>query len=296
MWEFSFLRILALIAGIVLVAASLRLLRSRRPGRTGVLLLMLIGVAAIGLGLFPNMINLPTDLLSLEDVPGGRLITVLILAVVLLLQRVVSLTIGQSKLRRSFSHLLQAEMTGAFVRDYGRDGHQAAVVAILPCYHEAENLRELLPAMPGEVAGLPLVTLVVDDGSDDGSDDVARRHGALVVSHPTNLGGGRALHTGFAIASAMGACFVVTLDADGQHDPAQIERLVQPLAAGEADLVIGSRALGEHEAASQLRTVGVRAFSWLLSRLTGTRITDCASGFRAFDTRVLRALRLQQEQ
>ena len=169
-------------------------------------------------------------------------------------------------------------------------------MVVLPCYNEKDNLADLLPKMPSQLAGLPVAALVVDDGSRDNSAQVTEQHGALVVSHPINMGGGRALSTGFAIANAMGARIVVTMDSDGQHDPAEIGSLIAPLLAGEADVVVGSRAQGRHDAASPLRSAGVIVFSRLISLLTGQRFTDCASGFRAFDAGVPGRLRLQQDQ
>jgi hypothetical protein len=297
MVEFSTLRIVAILVGVAFIVTGLRSLRSHEASRSGIWLQFSIGLLAIALGLFPTMANLPADVLSLDAVPGGRLMTVLMITTGLLLVRIGSLSNSQTRLTRDLAHLLQAAMIEAFARRYEKNPPPSnTILVVLPCYNEADNLRELLPTIPIELEGRTILTLVVDDGSRDDSAEVAEANGALVVSHPVNMGGGRALFTGFAIARAMGAQIVVTMDSDGQHDPAEIREMIVPLLVGEADVVVGSRILGRHEAASRLRVLGVGLFSGLISILTGKRITDCASGFRAFDASVPSRLNLLQEQ
>lgn len=296
MVELSFLRILALATGMLLVAIGLRALRSRSTSRSTIWFQLIGGVLVIGLGIFPSMLNLPTDLFSLGSIPGGRLLTLLIVATALLLLRVGSLSKSHAKLHREVVQLIRHDMVETFCRRHSEHNFNGAIMVVLPCYDEEENLALLLPNMPASIAGYPVSILVVDDGSRDNSVRVAEENGAFVVSHPVNMGGGRALHTGFAVAKAAGASIVVTMDADGQHDPGEIAGLVQPLLDDTADVIIGSRALGRHHAASRLRSIGVRLFSGLISALTGQHITDCASGFRAISTRILTDLRLHQEQ
>ena len=89
--------------------------------------------------------------------------------------------------------------------------------------------------------------LVVDDGSRDGTGEVAAEHGAVVARHVINRGGGAALRTGYRLMVDSGAEIVVTLDADGQHLPSEMERLVKPVLDGEVDVAHGSRVLGEAE-------------------------------------------------
>jgi hypothetical protein len=174
-------------------------------------------------------------------------------------------------------------------------GEPVEVIVVLPAWDEAENLPAVLARAPAEVEGHSLRCLVVDDGSTDGTADVARAHGAHAVRTPINVGGGHALQVGFAAAERLGARWVVTMDADGQHDFADLPALLAPLFAGEADLVIGSRRLGASVGHAAARSLGLSVFNALLSFLTGRRITDCSSGFRAFDLARLRSLRLLQD-
>src|SRR5262249_49285910 len=140
-----------------------------------------------------------------------------------------------------------------------------------------------------------VVPVVIDDGSADGTADEAATAGAVVGSHRRNLGQGDALRTGFAVARRLDARVVVTMDADGQHDPAELPDLVAPLVAGDADYVQGSRFLGAYDDAGGARDLGIRGFTQLIRLLTGADITDCTNGFRAIDGASLGRLDLVED-
>ena len=141
------------------------------------------------------------------------------------------------------------------------------VLVCIPALDEAKSLPAVLAEIPAEVAGLATHVLVIDDGSRDGTADVARAKGAHVVSHPVNSGQGAALQTGYLVAERLGVEVVVTLDADGQHDPAQMERLVEPIVRDEADFVVGSRRMAEGESAdaSKARDAGITVYTRLIN-------------------------------
>jgi glycosyltransferase involved in cell wall biosynthesis len=140
-----------------------------------------------------------------------------------------------------------------------------------------------------------VVPVVVDDGSTDATADIAGQAGAVVVRHPMNLGQGEGLRSGFATAEALGADVVVTMDADGQHDPAELSALVGPVVSDEADYVQGSRFLGRYDDAGGVRDVGIRFFTGLINLLARTRITDCTNGYRAIRVRELTRLDLVED-
>ena len=114
--------------------------------------------------------------------------------------------------------------------------------------------------------------------------------------NPINRGGGAALRAGYEIAMNYGAQIVVTLDADGQHVPAEIPLLVEPILKGEADFVNGSRVLGTFEKESAIRSLGVVVFNRLVSALMAQPITDCSNAFRAIRVEVIKKLSLEQDQ
>jgi len=162
---------------------------------------------------------------------------------------------------------------------------EAPRVLILPAFDEAERLPGVLDGVTRAATGCEVV--VIDDGSRDGTAGVARRHGATVLRHPFNLGYGAALQTGYKYALARGAALLVQMDADGQHDPAEIRALVAPLEAGECDLVVGSRFLAPSGyRMGRLRSVGRRLFT-AIAKLAGLRVSDPTSGFQAMNRRVL---------
>ena len=164
------------------------------------------------------------------------------------------------------------------------------VVVILPALNEEESLARVLEETRAVAPWAD--RLVVDDGSRDGTSDVARGCGVPVVRHPLNLGVGAALQTGFRWAYERDYEIAVQLDADGQHDPADLEAVVAPVRDGRCDVCIGSRyvaATGYR--APAVRRLGMMAFSGLVRLLLGQRITDTTSGFRAYGRAVMRVCR-----
>ena len=153
----------------------------------------------------------------------------------------------------------------------------------MAAYNEAGSIGPLLASLPEQVCGLRVCPVVVDDGSTDQTAELAREAGSVVGTHRSNLGQGDALRTGFAMAQRLDARVVVTMDADGQHDPSELPALVGPIVAGDADYVQGSRFLGTYDDAGGARDLGIRGFTQLIRLLTGTEITDCTNGFRAID-------------
>src|SRR5256885_719118 len=115
-----------------------------------------------------------------------------------------------------------------------------SIAVVMPAYNEARVISSVLSRLPSEIDGMAVIPVVVDDGSRDGTADAARRSGALVIRHLTNLGVGAATITGFRAALELNAHIIVTMDSDGQHNPEEISALVRSLLEGPFDVVIGS--------------------------------------------------------
>lgn len=162
----------------------------------------------------------------------------------------------------------------------------ARTLAILPAFNESASLPGVIEELRRCWPDLDL--LVVDDGSTDDTAALARHHGARVASLPFNLGIGAALQTGFRYAVSHGYDRAFQFDADGQHDPTQIEVLLDALGEG-ADMVIGSRfaAAGCGYEVSSVRGGAMRLLRGSIRMLTGQRFTDASSGFRAFSRPML---------
>ncbi len=161
---------------------------------------------------------------------------------------------------------------------------------ILPSYNAAAHLAAVI----GDIQRCDpaLRILVVDDGSTDGTGDVARAAGVEVAVHAPNRGKGAALATGFAWALAEGLDWVYTMDADGQHPPAEMNILRAEAARGGWDVVVGNR-LGDAPNMPWLRKRTNEFTSWVVSRMAGTPIPDSQNGYRLFRVPCLRGLRLR---
>jgi glycosyltransferase involved in cell wall biosynthesis len=176
------------------------------------------------------------------------------------------------------------------------DLHLAPVVAVIPALNEEDCIAGVLERIPAEACGLAVDTIVVDDGSTDRTAEISRAGGAYVARRPRNSGQGAAFRVGYRLAWEHGGRYVVTLDADGQWDPAEIPTVLQPIVDGEADLVLGSRVLGHAETDDIVRHAGVRVFSLLVRVLTGVTVTDTSSGLRAMLSEVAVTARQEEPQ
>jgi glycosyltransferase involved in cell wall biosynthesis len=143
--------------------------------------------------------------------------------------------------------------------------------------------------------GQGVEVIVVDDGSGDDTGAVARRAGALVLRHAVNRGQGAALQTGIEQAVRCGAEVIVTFDADGQHDPADLRALVAPVLAGECDIALGSRFLGGRSRVPPLRRAVLWLGVWFTRLISRVRLSDTHNGLRAFSSRAARQLTITMD-
>jgi glycosyltransferase involved in cell wall biosynthesis len=186
------------------------------------------------------------------------------------------------------------EAFGALYGDRARALPPVAIV--IAAYNEEGGIGPVISALPTTACGLETAAIVVADGCADGTVAEARAHGAIVCDVPVNRGQGAALRLGYRIAREGGAQYIVTTDADGQYNPAEIDTLLAPVIAGEADFVTGSRRLGSEETKDPVRRLGVRVFAITISVLTGQKISDTTFGLRAMRAEVTGAVRLDQQQ
>ncbi len=198
---------------------------------------------------------------------------------------------------RSADEIIDSAAIRAFTEQYGALATALPPLAIvIAAFNEEGSIGTVLAALPDTIAGLATAKIVVSDGAADGTAKEAAEAGALVCDVPVNRGQGAALRLGYRIAREGGARYIVTTDADGQYNPAEIELLLAPLLAGRADFVSGSRALGSEETTDPVRRLGVRVFALIISLLAGKRITDPSFGLRAMRAEITGAVRLEQPQ
>jgi glycosyltransferase involved in cell wall biosynthesis len=159
------------------------------------------------------------------------------------------------------------------------------LVIQIPALNEAMTIASVIKAIPTPIAGVDeCLVVVVDDGSTDGTGDLARAEGAVVVRHPTPCGVGTAFRSGLRKSEELGADIVVTIDADGQFNPNDIPKLIEPILRDEADFVTASR-FADPALAPEMpkaKRWGNDVIARWLSRLTGQRFYDVSCGFRAY--------------
>jgi glycosyltransferase involved in cell wall biosynthesis len=161
------------------------------------------------------------------------------------------------------------------------------VLVIIPAYNEEKNISNVIRNI--NTADIKVDVVVVNDGSADRTAEVAKSEGVKVLSLPYNLGIGGAMQTGYLYAKENDYDIAIQLDGDGQHDPVYIKSLVEPVAKGLCDMAIGSRYVQKSNYKSSVtRRMGMIFFSGLVFLLTGKKITDTTSGFRAVNKDIIR--------
>ena len=278
----SSLRLFGLLVGISGLLITFIRYRGSKWRRSNFVLFSILSLCIITASVDPNSINFVRDSLSLTQYLYGRLLALLIVSNVFLLFYTAYSKSKQETLWFQFDKLVRR--LGALDLGKNRElpSKLQSIMVLIPAYNEVENLEDLIPRIPKAIKGMPVGILVVDDGSQDGTAAVVRKSNNLVVSNLVNRGGGAALRLGYDILQQASGYICVTMDADGQHQPEEIEKLLLPIINNEYDFVIGSRILGSREKDSLFRLIDVHLFGYIVSLLIGRRITDPSSNFRAF--------------
>jgi hypothetical protein len=293
----SALRIVGGIFAAAIFALALIRYRRRRISRLSLIISSLISAVLLLLAIAPGLFNPLFEVFNFQPGNGQRLTAVLLFAVGVLFVLLIRIQSEVDTSERGIRQLVESFGQSAFDWDAAADLPSGKrIVVVSPAHNEAENVAAVIEAMPPEVDGYHVVPIVIDDRSDDGTAETARAAGALVASLPIRRGGGLALRVGYDIALKLGADIVVTMDADGQHQPEELSTLVGPIIEGRADHVNGSRMIGDFEREGLIRHLGVHFFSRVVTILTGQRVTDISSGYRATRADTLRALILEQDQ
>jgi glycosyltransferase involved in cell wall biosynthesis len=183
----------------------------------------------------------------------------------------------------------------AFIAQHA-PGDGPPVAVVIAAYNEEPTIVSVIEEVPPEIAGLRTEVIVVNDGSADATAELSAGAGALVCDLPVNVGHGAARKLGYWLARQRGAQVIATIDADAQYLPQELERVVEPIVAGRADFVNGSRRLGTELTTDPMRHAGVIFFGALMSLLIRQRITDPASGIRGFRVEVPATVTLNQVQ
>jgi glycosyltransferase involved in cell wall biosynthesis len=161
------------------------------------------------------------------------------------------------------------------------------ILAIVPAFNESGNIKRTIEDIRKNAGDVDI--LVIDDGSSDTTAEEARRAGGMVVSLPFNLGIGAAVQTGFQYAQKHRYDIAVQIDGDGQHDAAFLGKIIGPVLSGEADMAVGSRFLEKSGGFQSTfsRRLGINFFVYLINALTGVKVNDPTSGFRAYNQKMI---------
>jgi len=281
--------------GLAVLIAGFAIWRRRSLRNADVLILLLI---ALGLAIVSGteLLDAILSAFSFKRSNGTRIVGVAVFAILILFLLVVRALTQGSRITRELSEVLEGLAWEQFKAGGHPEQFRGRIGVLVPAYNEAESVGWVLDRIPARVCDAETAVLVVDDGSRDATGDIAAQHGAVVARHVINRGGGAALRTGYRLLADAGATVVVTLDADGQHLPSEMERLVEPVLSGEVAVAHGSRVLGNAEPNHYARELGIVFFNRMVSLITGTKVSDCSNGYRAVRSDVLPQLVLRQEQ
>lgn len=294
--EISGLRIAGLIIGALGLFVTLRIYRGPRWKRKNFVIFGLFSLGLIIVSLDPNVVNLAADLLMLEQKQRGRVLALLIGSNIILWFLLLYFKSNMDEYKYQFDLLIRKlgreEIEDLLKRQItGKD-----IMVIIPAYNEAENLKELLQKIPRTIKGKNVGILVIDDGSKDNTKEVVLQAGHLVAQNKINRGQGAASRLGYDVLVRNNIKIGVTMDADNQQLPEEIEKLVEPILNNEFDLVIGSRVLGTTYRNTMMRSTGVLFFTKIINLASGLKLTDCSSGFKAFNVNKMSKLNLREAQ
>ncbi|MBF0353677.1 MAG: glycosyltransferase family 2 protein [Alphaproteobacteria bacterium] len=293
--DISNMRLLGMAAGLAVMLGTFVYFRGARWHRGNFLLGALLGLAFLIVSAAPDTVNGLRNLLDFEELAFGRIIAILVVSNVAALFLIFYVKVKLDIFKHKMDQFICAQAADRLLPDHAASLFKPVMI-VIPALNEADSLESLLPRLPRQINGREVNVLVIDDGSSDGTSQVALRHGCIVARNPINRGQGAASRVGYRILAQQGVEIGVTMDGDNQHRPEDIGPMIEPILADKADLVIGSRILGSSDIDSRIRYVGVHFFSHLISLLTGQTITDCSSGFKAFRISRMRLLLLKEDQ
>ena len=289
------LRIFGALVAAVLVSFALLRYRKGLLRRGEIILVTMVAGALTVAAAVPDILDPVLGALGFHEGNERRIIGLLVLSNLFTLGLVFRGVSRDDQLSNEIGDLVDYVALQR-LRETGWNPPKGACAVVIPAHNEADNLPAVLGQMPDEVEGLPIVPIVVADGCTDATEAVAQNLGATVIRRDLRRGSGAAVRLGYEAALQTGARVIVTIDADGQHDPKEMATLVEPLLEDRADMVQGSRVLGSFEVESSVRMYGVKVFARLLSALGRTKITDPSTGYRAVTAAALRRLDLRQDQ
>ncbi|RJO59855.1 DUF2304 family protein [candidate division WS5 bacterium] len=294
--EMSGLRIAGIITGILGLYITFIIYRGPKWKRKNFIFFGMFSLCLIIVSGNPDAVNLAADLLKLEQKQRGRILALLIASNIILWFLLLYFKSNLDEYKYQFDLLIR-KLGHEKIEDQLKLAISSKeIMIIIPAYNEAENLKELLRRIPSKIKEKDVGVLVVDDGSVDNTENVVIQAGYLVAQNKINRGQGAASRLGYDVLLRNNIKIGVTMDADNQQLPEEIDRLVEPILNNKYDLVIGSRVLGTTYKSSVMRRIGVVFFTQIVNLATGLKLTDCSNGFKAFNVSKISKLNLKEDQ
>ena len=231
----------------------------------GAVLLAIFGALALAIVSGTELLDGLLSAFAFKQGNGGRILGLAVFAIAILFLLVLRALTESARMNQQLSSLLEGLAWEEFREARLPERFRDKIAVVIPAYNEAESVGDVVREIPPRSAASRTAVLVVDDGSRDDTSEEAAKAGAVVARHVINRGGGAALRTGYRLMAESGAQVVVTLDADGQHLPSEMERLVKPVLDDEVDVAHGSRVLGEADPNSRSRELGIVFFNRVVS-------------------------------
>lgn len=292
----SLIRILGLIFGIVMLVVNFQYHRGTRWSRSVFGLVFLAAISLIVVSLAPQTVNGLVDTLSLKGFAYARLLALAIVTAFASALLALYAKARADSLHRLLDRVVCGDSAERALSAPEVEQSVKPIMVLIPALNEEKNFELLLPKIPRVIEGREVGVLVIDDGSTDGTAKVAARYGCLVARNTVRRGQGAALRVGYTILRRCGAELAVTMDGDNQHRPEDLPAMLAPILNGQADFVLGSRRLGTGEGGDGIRSIGIVVLSKLISALSGQKITDCSSGYKAFRMALFSRLDLREDQ
>lgn len=292
----SNLRILGVFLSLLSYLIVFILFKKKKINTANIILIYLFLTFLLLVSIYPNFALIFSFLLNFKKSNNYRLIALLIVSSIFGWFFIFYIIGKITKLSDKFNNFFDQTAINEFESIYGKDFQFSDIVVIIPAYNEEKNIGSVLYKIPKKINNSEVDVLTVVDGGADNTYDVVKNNNTLAVRTIVNRGGGLALRLGYKMAIKYGAKIIVTMDADGQHDPDEIKDIIRPIISREADFVLGSRVLGSAKNTPFVRRIGIYFFSKIMSIVTLTKLTDCSNGFRAVKSDGLSKLLFKEEQ
>jgi len=278
-------RIILMVISLVIIGGTTYAKRKQRLGNSFFIIILIFWISIFTISFDPRILDSILNLIGLDNRAQFLLILSLVFIVYLLLQQ----TTKTKNISFNLYNIVRDIAISNFKKEFSNVYPNLAIVIVAK--NESSTIGDVIDKIKSLEIPISYKILVVNDGSADDTEQIAKRKGALVVKHVHNLGIGAATKTGYLAAALLKSEFIINIDADGQHDPSYIPKMVSILKNNEADLVYGSRFAQESDYKTTMaRSIGNKFYTSLVNHLGKISITDVNTGYRGIKTDKLESI------